>query len=233
MKELFITGVHTGLGLGLARRALARGARVHAVSRHEPGELRPLSGFRFAQLDLRDTEAIAPTLSELLDLPELDLVLLNAGVLGELKPLNETSLEELSRVMELNVYANKVILDTLLDGSRRVKHVIGISSGAAINGSAGWGAYAMSKAALNLLLSVASKEHPGTHFTALAPGIVETPMIEQVVGSRELPAVTRIRETLAEGRSFSPDAAADAIYDRLEAIREAGSGAFVDIRDLI
>lgn len=232
-RQLFVTGVHTGLGLGLARRSLARGAHVYAVSRQVPEELRGVPRFRFMPLDLRDTAAIAPTLRRLLDgVPAIELALLNAGVLGELKPLVESSLDELRWVMELNVWANKALLDALLDGSRRVDHVIAISSGAAVDGSAGWGGYAISKAALNRLVQVAANERPETHFSAVAPGIVETPMIEQVVASAETPSVARIRRTLAERRSFSPDAAADAIYDRLERIRAAGSGAFVDVREL-
>lgn len=227
--DVFITGVHSGLGLGLARRALARGARVHGVSRHAPDE-----ALRFAALDLTRFEAIAPTLGELLDgVARLELVVLNAGTLGEIQPLAATSHDDWRRVMELNVWANKVVLDALLDGTREVGHVIAVSSGAAVNGSAGWGSYAMSKAALNLLLQVAAGEHPEVHFSAVAPGIVETAMIEQVVASPDSPSVERIRRTLADKRSFTPEAAADAIYERLAAIREAGSGAFVDIRDLM
>ena len=228
--RIFITGVHTGLGLGFARRALARGATVYAVSRTMPEELRGAARFHFAELDLR-SDRVEAVVDRLLDgVERIDLALLNAGVLGELAPLSEQRRESFDAVMELNVWSNKRLIERL---AARTDHMIGISSGAAVNGSAGWSVYAMSKASLNLLLQVAAKEYPGTHFSAVAPGIVETPMIETVVASGELPAVQRIRETLAEKRSFTPDAAAEAIFERLAEIRAAGSGAFVDIRSLL
>ena len=46
--------------------------------------------------------------------------------------------------MELNVWANKELIDTLALHAK-VKQIVGISSGAAINGSKGWGSYSLSK----------------------------------------------------------------------------------------
>ena len=50
-----------------------------------------------------------------------------------------------------------------------------------MNGSKGWGAYSLSKAGLNMLLKVYAKEMPETHFTALAPGIIDTPMVQHII----------------------------------------------------
>jgi NAD(P)-dependent dehydrogenase (short-subunit alcohol dehydrogenase family) len=235
-EDILITGVHTGLGHALARQLLASGARVRAVSRQLPADLEGQANLRFAPLDLRRLEAIPPALDGLLEGGEaLDLVLLNAGVLGEIKDLARTSLDELRAVMEINVWANKVLIDHLLAGGRRVAQIVAISSGAAFNGSGGWGAYCVSKSALNLLIRVYAHEHPQVHFTALAPGLVDTPMIRAVLDAPDDPrhaANGRIRAASAEGRVLPPDLVAAKILQRVDALRETPSGGYVDIREL-
>ena len=104
---------------------------------------------------------------------EFDIVILNAGILGEIRILNHTNLTEIKDVMELNVWANKEIIDAI-SSYASAKQIIGISSGAAVNGTKGWGAYSLSKSTLNMLLKVYANELPQIHFSALAPGIIKT-----------------------------------------------------------
>jgi len=124
-------------------------------------------------------------------------VVLNAGVLGEFGDMREIPLRKFREVMDVNVWANKVILDTLLDLGIEIKQIIGISSGAAVNCNRGWNAYAISKAALNCLLRLYAREMEGTHIVALAPGLVLTPMLEEVMRQDErlYPSVKRIKES--------------------------------------
>jgi NAD(P)-dependent dehydrogenase (short-subunit alcohol dehydrogenase family) len=232
--SVLITGVHTGLGHALARRCLDDGARVFGLSRTRPGDLDGLAGF--VGLDLRQLGEIPGATRRLLrGVDELSLVILNAGVLGEIKDLAETTVEELRRVMDLNVWANKVLIDTLMDGEREVRQVVAISSGAAFNGSGGWGAYSVSKSALNLLLRVYADEHPGTHFIALAPGVVDTPMLQIVLAQPENPrhpANRRIRQARAEGRVMPPDQAAERVLGCIPGLLSRPSGSFADVREL-
>ena len=73
-------------------------------------------GFFGCSLDLAETDRIRDGIREFLGATErLDLVLLNAGVLAQIKDLRDTSLEEISVVMNVNVWANKLIYDTLLE----------------------------------------------------------------------------------------------------------------------
>jgi len=185
---------------------------------------------------LREFDAIPRVLAALLEgVKALDLAVLNAGVLGPLKDLKDTSLDELRGVMDLNVWANKFVIDALLGLGLRVAQIVAVSSGAALNGSGGWGAYSISKSALNLLVRVYAHEHPDTHFTALAPGIVQTNMIDCVVAQPENPrhpAGGRLRQALAEARVLSPAAAAALIQERIPDLLQRPSGAYVDIRNL-
>jgi len=235
--NVFLTGVHTGLGRALARACLDRGARVWAISREEPEDLAGRDGWTFRVLDLHWFEAIRVGLEELLDgAGPLDLAILNAGVLGPLRDLSDVSLDELREVMDVNVWANKEILEALFASGHAPAQVVGISSGAAVNGSGGWGPYAISKAALNLLLRVAAAERPGTHFAAVAPGIVDTAMTRRIRDEADDDprhgANARVREAFATGRALSPDAAAARLLDLLPRIREHASGAYLDVRDL-
>ena len=141
IKNLLITGNSSGLGYGLTEEYLSRGYAVYGLSRRG---CQGLDGkLADVHCDLADFGAIDPALDVLLgDVAALDLVILNAGVLGEIKDLQDTSLDEIRRVMDINVWANKVILDWLIHSGKPVQQIVMISSGAAVNGNRGWGAYA-------------------------------------------------------------------------------------------
>ena len=106
------------------------------------------------------------------DCPNCDVGGLGALVLWEL------AVDEMKRVMEINVWANKTVLDWLHNSAVRVDQVVMISSGAAVLGNRGWGGYALSKAALNMLARLYAHEFPQTHLCALAPGIIDTAMMD-------------------------------------------------------
>lgn len=241
MTRVLITGVSSGLGRAVATCCVARGFEVFGLSR------RPcdIDGVRFVSADLSDHGSIAGKLAELLEgVDALDYVLLNAGVLGAIKDLAETSYDEIRAVMDVNVWANKALIDALLGSTtsagatsvRRVSQIIGVSSGAAKSGSGGWGGYSISKAALNLLLRVYAGEHPDTHFTALAPGVIETTMIRTILSAPDDPrheANGRLRAANAEGRIMAPDTAAARLVDALPGLRDRfASGAYADIREM-
>ena len=232
----FITGVHTGLGKALTQAFLDEGADVLAVSRQQPADLNHANRLRFCALDLSQIDQIRDGIREFLRTVErLDLVLLNAGVLGEIKNLNDTSLDELAAVMDVNVWANKVIFDTLLEMQIPISQLVAISSGAAFNGSGGWGAYSISKSALNLMFRVYAHEHPDTHFTCLAPGLVHTQMLDYVCSlevDERYPAVSRIKSTMGTDRMQTAAQAADRLMSALPRLLEYPTGSFVDIREV-
>lgn len=181
MRRIFITGVSSGIGHAVAHRYLTAGEEVYGVSRRAPADLFDFERFFFTNVDLADHERTASQIATLLDeLESLDLAVLNAGILGEFGDLAERSLAELKYVMEVNVWANKTVLDVLFSDGRDVRQVVAMSSAAAMVGNRGWGGYAISKAALNMLIKLYSREQPGTHFCALSPGLVDTAMQEEI-----------------------------------------------------
>jgi len=232
-KTTFITGTSSGLGRGLAEVLLERGWQVHGCSRRA-GDL---AGLRQVQCDLTDHEALPARMEELLGgLDRLDLVILNAGVLGRIEELNRTPLEELKQVMEVNLWANKSVMDWLHHWGRPVDQVVMISSGASVLGNKGWGGYALSKAALNMLARLYSHEFPRTHVTALAPGIIDTAMMDHLCEEADadsFPALQRLRAARGTDAMPGPREAAEKVIGVLEELRGFPSGSFVDIRQIL
>ena len=227
--KLFITGIGSGLGKALAEEALKRGYEVYALSRRLPQDLR--GKVRFKGCDLLELERIHPAVVELLSgVDSLDLVILNAGVLGRFGDMHEVPLYEMEKVMDINVWANKVIIDALIDLNIPIRQIVGISSGAAVNCNRGWNAYSISKAALNCLLKLYAREMEKTHITALAPGLVLTPMLEEVMrqDERKFPSIKRIKESPKR----TPEEAAKLLFDTFPRLLEFESGSFVDVRKI-
>ncbi|MFU8848175.1 MAG: SDR family NAD(P)-dependent oxidoreductase [Opitutales bacterium] len=234
-QNIFITGVSSGLGHGLAKHYLAAGATVYGCSRREPGDLVE-AGLHFAALDLGDAASARPALEAwLAGVSQFDLAILNAAKLGEIRDMADTPLDDLRETMEINVWANKWLLDSLFTSSRRVKQVVAISSGASISGSRGWNGYSLSKAALNMLVKLYAGEQAETHFTSLAPGLVDTAMQDYLTN---LPEDERFAplEILkaAKGTEKMPDGetCARLLIEAFPKLLERPSGEFADIRKL-
>lgn len=230
MKNVLITGVSSGLGEALAEKYLKNGDTVYAIGRTLPKKLDHYPHFFFFPYDLSDTFMIQSTLKEFLQHRSFDIVILNAGVLGEIKTLSQTDLMEAKEVMEINVWANKELIDTL-HAHAQVKQIVGISSGAAVNGSKGWGPYSLSKAGLNMLLSIYAKELPEIHFTALAPGVIRTPMVEHIIEDVDdtlFPSAKRLKEKPIQ----TPEEAAENLIATFPKLLAYESGSFLDVRTM-
>ena len=227
--KVFITGIGSGLGEALAKEYLEAGEEVYALSRHLPKSLQGFENLHFFSLDLFAHEKITPALERLLGDVEIDIAILNAGILGELREMDEVSLKQIEAVMDLNVWANKVILDFFK--YHTVKQIVAISSGASVSGAKGWNAYALSKAALNMLIKLYAAEMPHAHLTSLAPGLIDTPMMEHIVkfgDDERFPVVKRLKES----PKMSPQDAARLLIDSFAKLQEYPSGEYVDIRKL-
>jgi benzil reductase ((S)-benzoin forming) len=232
IRTALVTGNSSGLGLGLTRMLMRQGAAVYGLSRRGC----PEETAGDVRVDLARYEDIAPAMAQLLDgVERLDLVVLNAGLLGQIQSMQEADIAELRQLMDVNVWANKPILDHLLAHGIEVGQIIAISSGASVSGNFGWSGYSISKAALNMFVQLYAHEFPDTHMHALAPGLVDTAMqgfISDAVDLERFPALKRLQE--ARGTDAMPDneAVAQQILESLARLRDAPSGRFVDLRDL-
>ena len=85
--KIFISGVSSGLGYGLAKVYLAMGDEVYGCSRRKPKDLVG-QGLHFAAIDLADSGVGPSKFCKLIN-GELhfDLAILNAGKLGQIRDM--------------------------------------------------------------------------------------------------------------------------------------------------
>ena len=236
-KCVFITGVSSGIGHALAAEYLDQGFRVYGVSRRCPADLIEREGFFHRSLDLQDHGKTRETLAILLgDVERLDLAVLNAGVMGTFGDLGEVPLGDLQEVLEINVWVNKTVLDSLFSQGRRIDQVVAISSGASVNGNRGWAGYSISKATLNMLIKLYAKERPRTHFCALAPGVLRTAMLDKLLSlspDDRYPSIEALRAKSDASQISDPESAAGMLveaFGRLPGLIESGD--YADLRTL-
>lgn len=234
--SVFITGVSSGIGLSLAKAYVAADWSVYGLSRREPEELVEHQNFRFISADVGDFDTLPQQLRTLLgDVESLDLVVLNAGIIGEVSDLQDAELNEVKHTMDVNLWSNKVIIDTLVRLPVRVDQIVAMSSGAAVNGNRGWSGYALSKAALNMLVQLYAAEMPDTHISALAPGLVDTAMQDYLcekVNDSRYESLERLRSARNTEAMPDPEALAPDLMKTFAALRAVPSGEFRDIRKM-
>ncbi len=173
-KLALVTGASRGIGAATAEELAKAGAHVILVARtanaleqveeriHEAGGTATI-----APLDLTDGTSVSKLAAAIAERWEkLDILVLNAAMLGSLTPVQDIDPKEYARVLTLNVGANQALIaafDPLLKKAERAD-VVGITSTVGHEPRAFWGAYGSSKAALeNLLGAYADEtEHTGT-----------------------------------------------------------------------
>ena len=187
-----VTGASRGIGRAAAERFAAEGATVVAVARtqggleelddaiHQAGGPAPV----LVPLDLRDFDALDRLGGSLFErYQKIDILVGNAGTLGQLSPMSHIEPDTWQEVMDVNVTANYRLirsLDPLLRQSDAGRAIF-TTSGVARSPFAYFGAYAASKAALEHTVRVWAAELHKTSIKAnlLDPGVVRTRMRAQ------------------------------------------------------
>jgi len=223
-----VTGASRGIGAATAEALAAAGAHVILVARtagaleqvedriHEAG-----GNATIAPLDLVEADAIAKlgtAVAERWD--KLDILVLNAAMLGSLTPVEHIDPQEYARLLTLNVAANQAMIaafDPLLRKAEQAD-IVAITSSVGAKPRAFWGAYGSSKAALeNLLGAYADEtEHTGRiRVHIVNPGPTRTRMRQLAFPGEEPESVK------------PPEAVADFIVKRL--LSDSRTGERVDV----
>jgi NAD(P)-dependent dehydrogenase (short-subunit alcohol dehydrogenase family) len=201
-RVIAVTGATGGIGSAVALAALHAGADVILMARNK----------RKLQVLYAQMEGIAPGKSSLVEL-DLEQALANdydriaaaiverfgrldglvhcAALLGTLTPVEQYDVPTWCKVLHVNLTAAFALTQVLLPALRNSADasVIFTSSGVGRQGRAYWGAYAVSKFAIEGFTQVLAQELQGTsqvRVNALNPGATRTAMRRQAFPSEDL-----------------------------------------------
>jgi NAD(P)-dependent dehydrogenase (short-subunit alcohol dehydrogenase family) len=176
-KSSLVTGGTSGLGLAIAERFLAEGARVVITGRDcdlgaRAGQALG-GGARFIAADAADTDAVASSVRQAAEhLGGLDVLVNNAG-LGVTTRLIDTPLADYEQVMNVNVRGYLLYAQHAWPHlARRKGCVIHIASDAGIWGEQEIGLYSVTKAAVVMLGKMLALDGgpDGVRSNVLCPG---------------------------------------------------------------
>jgi len=206
MPSVAIIGASRGIGAELVRHYAADGWQVHATARTD-ADVAALSaqGVHAGHADVTDEASLAAFAATL---PELDVVIANAGVGSTERKLKDIDIANWERVMRVNALGPLLVARTVGLKLRRPGGRFGALSSMmgsiTINSGHAW-AYRMSKSALNMAMSNLAIEWApdGVAVATLHPGWVKTEM-----GGPQAPVeipdsaagLKRVMETLTPGK---------------------------------
>ena len=222
-KLALVTGASRGIGAATAEALAAAGAHVILVARtasalEEVEEKIHSAGgtATIAPLDLTDGESIGKLAGAVAQRWEkLDILVLNAAMLGSLTPVQDIDPKEYTRLLSLNLLANQALISAFDPLLRKpdTADVFALTSSVGSEPRAFWGAYGSSKAALETLLGAYADETAYTkrlRVHIVDPGATRTRMRALAFPGEEPESVK------------PPEVVAAAILERLAVDAETG-----------
>jgi len=189
-----VTGGASGLGAATAAALAARGASVIAVDLPAAIDGAPrIDGVRYIAADVTNPDQVGTAVTAAADGPPLRTVVNCAGIAPSARILGKDGSHDLglfSKVVQINLIGTFTVMalaaeamaatEPLDHGQRGV--VVNTASVAAFDGQVGQAAYAASKGGVVGLTLPAARDlaRHGIRVCAVAPGIVETPMLATV-----------------------------------------------------
>jgi NAD(P)-dependent dehydrogenase (short-subunit alcohol dehydrogenase family) len=194
---VLVTGSNRGLGLEFVRQYAARGWKVIATARNPEAatELRAIAAKnRNVTLDRLDVEDVAAikALAAKYQGTAIDVLINNAGVLGDMKAQSSGALDyaEFEEVMAVNVFGALAVADAFRDhvAASTQKKIVSITSRSGIISQPGYRGpsfYRASKVALNMVMRVFADEVRDRNIIValVSPPPTETDMLRQLIGA--------------------------------------------------
>lgn len=211
-KTFLITGVSSGLGRAFAQQALAAGHLVAGTVRDlgQIPEFEALAPGRATGLllDVTDDTAISRVVEDVeTRVGPVDVLISNAGY-GVEGTVEESSMDDLRRQFDVNVYGTVAAIKAVLPYMRRRRsgHIVTVSSMAGLTALPGVAFYGASKFAVEGIAASLAQEvaHLGIHVTSLALGAFRTDWAGR--------SMTRVPRTI-------PDY--DSVFDPIRTARQA------------
>jgi hypothetical protein len=232
----FITGASRGLGLEIARAALARGDAVVAAARDPEAVARALGTHDRllpVALDVVDrAQAQAAVAAALAKFGRIDVLVNNAGR-GLLGAVEEVSPDEVHSVFAVNVDGLLAVTQAVLPAmrARRSGSIVNLSSVGGFAAWPGWGVYCATKFAVEGLSEAmhAELQPLGIHVTIVEPGTFRTDFLDSSSLQRAKSVIDDYAATSGATRQWAqttnhaqlgdPDKAAAAIVEAVTSVR--------------
>jgi len=201
-RHAVITGAARGIGLEVARTLAKDGFRIIAID-YDPDALESArehlpDNAQLVSLDITDRKSVRKCLDEL---TQIDAVVNNAGIAGDLLALTQLDAESVRQVFRVNVKGTFIVSQEALSRMYSGATIINIASRGYLGG-AGAAHYVASKAGVvGMTRAMASElRWRGIRVNAVAPGMVETRMLQGFTPKMKA-ALERLEP---EGRAADP-----------------------------
>lgn len=208
MTTTLITGANRGLGYETARRLIAAGHTVWIGARDAERGRRAAGalGASFVQLDVTDDASVTAAAATIqAESGHLDILMNNAGILGDVVAPADMTVEQLRAVYETNVFGVVRVTNSFLPLLRQAAQpaVINVTSGLGsftmihdpdrVESKYPFAAYGPSKTAVTMLTIQYAKTTPDVRFNAVDPGQTATEFTGHIGHSVENGAEAAVR----------------------------------------
>jgi NADP-dependent 3-hydroxy acid dehydrogenase YdfG len=198
-----VTGASGGIGRAIVAELVRLGMHVHALALPDTAldAMRGLDDVEVHAVDVRDTATLCKIVGDL----DADVLVNNAGIIGDLMPAQRSSAAVADALIDINlraaVHASLAVLPGMVQRNRG--HLIFTGSIAATRPTANSAIYSATKAALNAFADGLRLDLHGAaiRITVLAPGRVETNLYDAALGGHDV-AVDRL---YSGATSIQPD----------------------------
>jgi NAD(P)-dependent dehydrogenase (short-subunit alcohol dehydrogenase family) len=184
---IVVTGGSKGIGLGVAKRMAAEGAHVVIWSRSGAENLAATLGHRALGIltDVASEESVAEALAATLAaFGKIDVLVTSAGINAPLNLVQDVSLSEWQKVMDINLNGTFLCSRAVLPGmiERNQGRIVTVASLAGKEPKPKLSAYAASKAGVIAFTKALGQELGTTNIRAncFAPGAIDTPMTQNL-----------------------------------------------------
>ena len=184
-----VTGGASGIGLAVAERLMAEGARVSIWDRDQQAlkdaAARANAASRTVSLDVTDPAAVESAVKDAAkSLGKIDILIASAGITGPNVPTWEYPIEDWKRVIDVNLnglfYCNRGVAPLMRQNG--YGRIVNVASIAGKEGNPNAPAYSASKAGVIGLTKSLGKELAKSNITVncVTPAAVRTPIFEQM-----------------------------------------------------